>query len=216
MDTTQAEPDAVLAATVWTDAVAASPALDASMFGPSVDAPAAGVRVRLPGVVGLLVVRAEPTLAGLAGAFSDALGLDLPERLGSTASGTRCARWLAPDEWLLSCPPAESADLERRLRAALDGAFAVTNVTGGYAVLEIAGPDARTALAKSTPLDVDPRAFAPGRVAGTVFAKTTLTLRHVEDGRYELICRRSFADYVARWIARASAEHGLSVAEAQG
>lgn len=212
----KAERAGVLTANAWADGIAASSALEASMFGPSGDASTSGVRVTLPGVVGLLVVRADPESTALADAFSEVLDLPLPERLGSTASGACCARWISPDEWLLSCPPAECAEVERGLRNALDGAFSVTEVTGGYALLELSGPEARTVLAKSTPLDVDPRAFSPGRVAGTVFAKTTVTLRHVDDGRYELICRRSFADYVARWIARASDEHGLSVTEARG
>lgn len=50
-----------------------------------------------------------------------------------------------------------------------------------------------------------------GKNAGTVFAKTSATLRNVDDDRYELICRRSFADYFGRWIGEAMREGGLAV-----
>ena len=172
-----------------------------------------GVRVTLPGVVGLLTLRADPARTNLADALAGTLDLALPGNLRASVAGAHCLRGLSPDEWLLSCPLADSLDVETRLRAALEGSIAITNVSGGYAVFELAGPAARQVLAKSTPLDVDPRAFGVGRVVGTVFAKSTVVLRRMDEARYELICRRSFADYIARWVAHAAAEYGLSVTD---
>ena len=210
-----------------------------------------GVRLTLPGVVGLLVIRADPARVALADALSSTLGLALPERLSSVVEGGLCLRWMSPDEWLLSCPPERAFDIETRLRQALQGSFSITDVSGGYAVLQLEGRAVRELLAGSTSLDVDPRVFAAGRVANTVFAKTTATLRNVADakvangaggggpgrdgvddarsggpshgggdgggdgGRYELICRRSFADYVVRWIVDGARAHGLLVLEGE-
>ena len=181
------------------------------------EAATAGVRLEVPGVVGLLVIRADPERVPLADALDEVLGLALPEPLASSAAGTRRLRWISPDEWWLSCPPEELADVERRLRAALGEApgAALTNVTGGWCVLALGGPGARGVLERSTSLDVDPRAFGPGRVASTVFAKTNATLANLGDGRYEVICRRSFADYVARWIATAARSEGFALGEAR-
>lgn len=177
------------------------------------EASSAGVTLEVPGVVGLLSVRADPERVTLARAFDETLGIALPERLSSTAADGRRLRWMSPDEWLLSCAPEEASEIERRLRAALGHAprVAVTNVTAGWCVLVLGGPDARAVLARSVPLDVDPRAFPAARVANTVFAKANATLANLDDERYELICRRSFADYVARWIASASRGYGLAV-----
>ena len=171
----------------------------------------AAVRVSLPGVVGLLVLRADPGRVPLAAACRDALGLALPGPLDSIATGDRCLRWMSPDEWLLSCPAADTLALERALRDALDGGGAITEVTGGYCVLRLEGPGVRELLARSTTLDVDPRAFPPGRVANSTFARATATIRRIEGDVHELVVRRSFADYVARWIAEATREGGLEV-----
>jgi len=187
---------------------------------------AAGVRLEVPGIVGLLTIRADPARTALAHALEGAFGLALAERLSSVAREGLRLRWMSPDEWLLSCAAPAATDLERRLRAALGegatenengargGPFAITNVTGGWCVFTLGGPAALDVLAKSTSLDVDPRVFPPGRVASTLFAKTVATLGNLGEGRYEIICRRSFADYVARWIATAAREPGLALERA--
>ena len=176
---------------------------------------AAGVRLAVPGLVGLLVIRADPERVPLAGALAEALGLALPERLRGTSASGRRLRWLSPDEWLLSCDPAETVDVERRLREALGDAahVALTEVSGGWCVLGLTGPDVRAVLARSTSLDVDDRAFPVGRVVNTVFAKASVTLGRLDEEGWELICRRSFADYVLRWLADASRAHGFALAE---
>ena len=59
-----------------------------------------------------------------------------------------------------------------------------------------------------------PRYFSPGRCAQTVFAKAGALVAAKADGSFDLVFRRSYADYLARWIAEAAAEYGYSVRRA--
>ena len=169
----------------------------------------ADVTIELPGVVGLVTVRADPERVPLAAAFERAVGLGVPERLRCVGADGRRVRWMSPDEWLVSCALDDVDAIERALRDALDGEphVSVTDVSGAWCAFVLRGPAARDVLARCVPIDLDPRAFGEGRVASTVFAKAGATLANLGDGAYEVLCRRSFADYVVRFVANAAREH---------
>ncbi|WP_416138422.1 sarcosine oxidase subunit gamma [Halomonas sp. HK25] len=143
------------------------------------------------------------------------LGFGLPGRpnaLSQDDSGERSIQWLSPDEWLLIVPGGEEFALEGRLREALgDAHYAIVNVSGGQTLLELEGEKARELLMKSTPYDVHPDAFPVGKGVTTVFAKANLILRRPTETRWELVLRRSFADYCYRWILDAGAEYAIGV-----
>ena len=101
-------------------------------------------------------------------------------------------------------PGGREFDTERRLRECLSGHFAVMNVSGAQTVLELSGPAARAVLMKSTPYDVHPRNFPVGKGVSSVFAKSGAVIRRVAEERWELVIRRSFADYLFRWVLDAS------------
>ena len=109
-------------------------------------------------------------------------------------------------------PGGEEFALEKALRHALGQAhFSLVNVSGGQTVITLRGPKARETLMKSTPYDIHPSAFPVGKGVTTVFAKTSVTLRQPKADCWELIVRRSFADYLYRWLLDAAAEFGVSV-----
>lgn len=169
-------------------------------------------------LTGLLVLRAKSDKAALQAALQSTLNLDLPETLGCTANSNNtgplkpCVRWVAPDEWMLSCPVEEAFGIENKLRSSLtDKSVAIVNVTGGYTVLHLSGPNAYDVLKKSTTYDVHPSHFSAGKVVNTVLAKAQVTMRCIEMNEYELIVRRSFADYLWHWIQVVSIEYGLSI-----
>ena len=91
-------------------------------------------------------------------AFSDLLGLDLPQQATMVASkGDIRALTISPDEWLLSAPAADEARLEEGLRKAVEEMFAaVTTVSD----MHIVYPGVRTASA---------RCPCPGYVGGPSF-----------------------------------------------
>jgi len=143
------------------------------------------------------------------------MGFGLPGRpntLTQDKSGQRSIQWLSPDEWLLIVPGGEEFELENQLREALgDAHYAIINVSGGQTLIELSGDKARELLMKSTPYDVHPEAFPVGKGVTTVFAKANLILRHPTEERWELVLRRSFADYFYRWILDAGAEYAIGV-----
>lgn len=148
-------------------------------------------------------------------AVRQVLGVGLPARpngLTQDARGERSIQWLSPDEWLLIVPGGEEAALEAKLREALgDAHYAIVNASGGQTLLELEGEKARELLMKSTPYDVHPDAFPVGKGVTTVFAKANLILRRPTEERWELVLRRSFADYLYRWILDAGAEYAIGV-----
>ena len=168
-------------------------------------------------VTGLLTLRAREGAGELSVALQSVLQLELPDKLGSVSGShsgaTTCVRWMAPDEWLLSCAIEHAFEIEQAIRDAVGGAsVAVVNVSGGFTALELYGPSAQLVLRKSTPYDVHPVNFVPAKVVNTVLAKAQVCLRCIDGDHYELIVRRSFADYVWHWLQVAAAEYGLSIA----
>ncbi|MDX1465018.1 MAG: sarcosine oxidase subunit gamma family protein [Halomonas sp.] len=143
------------------------------------------------------------------------LGIGLPGQplgLALDASGERSVQWLSPDEWLVIVPGGEEFELEQRLRDALgDAHYAIVDVSGGQTLVSLEGEKARELLMKSTNYDVHPSRFPVGKAVSVVFGKSSLILRRPSEERYELVLRRSFADYLYRWIRDAGAEYGIGV-----
>ncbi|MGB0447236.1 MAG: sarcosine oxidase subunit gamma family protein, partial [Pseudomonadales bacterium] len=53
--------------------------------------------------------------------------------------------------------------------------------------------------------------FPVGKVVQTTFAKTGATICKCNDGSFDLVIRRSFADYFFLWLKDASEDYGLAV-----
>ena len=125
------------------------------------------------------------------------LGVALPTASGERAvAGERVAIWMGPDEWLIQSTQDMAADLERGFREALGGQhYAVVDVSSGYTVIDIEGANVRAVLASGCPLDLHPRAFVEGQCAQTHFFKAGITLCRNGDDRFQVIVRRSFAEY---------------------
>lgn len=172
----------------------------------------AGIRLREKKLLGHLTLRGDGHDPAYAGAVHKATGLELPGALGLVSKGECSLQWLGPDEWLLIVPRGEEFAAEQQLREALgDLHHQVVNVSGGQTLLELSGPKVRELLMKSTSYDVHPNNFPVGKAVGTVFAKSQLVIRHTATDTWELLVRRSFADYYWLWLQDASQEYGLAV-----
>ena len=166
-------------------------------------------------LTGILTLRADTSRDELSKALQSVVELQLPERLQShTSAKGHCVRWMSPDEWLLTCPIEEAFSIEQKLRAAVNGHIAIVNVSGGYCLLTLSGADAVNVLGKSTSYNLNPENFPPGKVVNTVMAKAQATLMMLDDERYEILVRRSFADYLWVWLQRAGKEYGLQAVSA--
>ena len=168
--------------------------------------------------LGHLNLRGDPADLGFTSAAAAVLGFALPMEPNTVAAkGALLALWLGPDEWLVMTPPTTQTRLFDSLEAAFHGMHvAVTDVTGGQTVITLSGPRARDVLSKGCPLDLHPAVFKPADCALTLVAKANVTIRCVDDSpSFELIVRRSFAEYTALWLHDAALEYGAVVVQPQ-
>ncbi|UTV30496.1 sarcosine oxidase subunit gamma [Photobacterium atrarenae] len=158
-----------------------------------------------------LVLRGNADNPAFIDGVQAALGLALPLAPGSSvqADALRVC-WQSPDEWLLIGEPEQAGAIEAALREHLSGHYAVTDVSGGQTLVSLSGLNAENVLRKSTPYDVHVRHFPAGKVIGTTLAKSQVQLRRTGEQSFELILRRSFADYLWMWLVDASQEYGVS------
>lgn len=158
-----------------------------------------------------LALRGDADNADFRQGIEAATGLALPGTLQSVHNDQWSLSWIAPDEWLLVGPGDQAFNMEMTLRDHLNGHYSVINVSGGQTLVRLAGADARSVLMKSCPYDVHDRNFPIGKVVTTVLAKSQATVRRLAENDWELVIRRSFADYVWRWLVDASQEYGVQL-----
>ena len=169
----------------------------------------AGVVLRECPPRGCLNLRGDATDERFRDAARGAIGVALPvEPCGWRGADETRAYWLGPDEWLVVVAEGAVSECEGRLRQSFQGRFSVADVTGGHVLVSLSGPNAGRVLQKSSPYDFHPRVFLPGRCAQTVFAKATALVAADADGTFDLVIRRSYRDYVLRWIEDAGDEYG--------
>jgi sarcosine oxidase subunit gamma len=156
--------------------------------------------------VGMFSLRGDATDGRFAPAVLQHTGLHLPLR-ANTASidPQRQLLWMGPDEWLLKVRDGQGDAVAAALRGALQGMHcAAVDVGHGNTTLTLQGPGAAGLLARGCPLDLHPRVFSVGAVAQSHIAKAGATLLCLAPGvHFELTVRRSFADYLVRWLCAA-------------
>jgi sarcosine oxidase, subunit gamma len=188
------------------------------LAGRAGDGDAAAVRLAektLPVAVNL---RGDAGDAAFVEALRGALGLEPPSTPNTVAAnGDLALLWLGPDEWLAvqqGMAPSAEAQLAAKLRGALGSQHAaVIEVGESLCCISVAGRRARDLIAKGCPLDLHPRVFGGvGHCAQSHLAKTAITLHQTgEEPAFDLYTRRSFADYLWRWLEDAGREYGLAV-----
>lgn len=139
--------------------------------------------------------------AELAEAVRSTYGIELPAGPSRAASGDVAFVGAGPNKWL--AVSSANADF-----AALPGA--VSDQSDGRSVFSVSGPKARETLATLISIDLHPRAFKPGDAAMTHAASIAVHLWQVDDApTYELVCFRTFAATLWRWIGHAGAARDL-------
>jgi sarcosine oxidase subunit gamma len=158
-----------------------------------------------------IVLRGNPENSGFAKGVESALGVALPDTLTMQSKEEVSIRWISPDEWLVIAPAEQGFAIEEALVNAVQGHCAIVNVSGGQTLLRLSGVNAQQVLQKSVPLDVHASVFPVGKVVTSVFAKTQAVISRSADDQWELVIRRSFADYAWLWLQDSSAEYGLII-----
>ncbi len=169
-----------------------------------------GMRLEVRPHYGYLNLRGDPGDERFLQAIQQMLGQPPPTVPNTFTAGEHTIYWLGPDEWLLATAPGEEKELAGRLAKSLAGqCCSLVDLTGGQILLRLAGPQVREVLAKGCTLDLHLRTFEVGRCAQTTLAKTSMLVALVDDApTFDVIVRRSFAEYAARWLLHSSATAG--------
>jgi sarcosine oxidase subunit gamma len=152
----------------------------------------------------LVTVRGDTRDAAFIRAVEAVIGCKPPQQANTVAQGNGYEMvWLGPDEWLVRSANAHdatrSAPLQATLGAAFGGVFAsAVDVGSGYTVLEISGTRSRDVLARGCPLDLHPKLFGVGQCAQSHYFKASMTLLPTGPDSFDIVVRRSFADYFVR------------------
>jgi len=165
----------------------------------------------LPPGVRLLPPASRFTLRGRApvmAAAGIALGLTLSEVACRSTTNSRCAAlWLGPDEQLLLAAVGDGAAIGAQLRDALSGLpHSVVDMSHRQLALEVSGATAQTLMNVGCPLDLHLSAFPVGMCTRTVLGKADIVLWRTGPDSFHVEVWRSFADYVARFLAEAARE----------
>ena len=158
----------------------------------------------------LVNVRGDTRDAAFVSAVESVIGCRPPEKANTIARGNGYDMlWLGPDEWLVRSAMAHdatrTAPLQAKLGAAFVGVFAsAVDIGSGYTVLEISGTRTREVLARGCPLDLHPKLFSEGQCAQSHFFKASMTLLPTGADSFDIIVRRSFADYFVKIVLDAA------------
>ena len=171
-----------------------------------------GLQVTVMTSTGHVNLRGRPHDARFVEAVESVLGQPLPLEPNTVSEGRRRLFWLGPDEWLLSAGRDELPDLLARLEEAVQGLHAAVNdLSDGQILLRLSGQAAGDVLAAGCTLDLHPDAFPPGRCAQTGLGKAAVLVCPLNSpGSFDLIVRRSFADYLLHWLDRVGGSRGVS------
>jgi len=147
---------------------------------------------------------------GLAQATLQAWGVTLPVTPHRVDTGELAFIWMGPERWLVTSE--QGRELAPTLRTALPDLVYLTEQGDGRAVIRIAGPRARDALAKILPIDLHARAFGPNATALTLAAHIGVQIWRVGDADcFEVSVFRSLAADLLDWLVDASAEFGTDL-----
>ncbi len=134
------------------------------------------------------------------------LGVRAPQMANTVVQGSGVEiAWAAPNQWLLLGDEAEVA----RICAAAQTAFRdetalVLQLTHAYAVFQIEKTGARDVLASLCPLDLHPRAFAPGRCAQSLLGDAGVFIQQCNEApSFRLMVDQTYAGYAWRLLSEA-------------
>jgi len=150
----------------------------------------------------MVTLRGNPTDPAFSAAIRSEIGCEVPLKPNTVLEGrTYRLLWLGPDEWLAQSKAPQQATIESRLLSGLAGSFAsAVEVSSGYTTLAISGPNAVEILARGCPLDLHPSVLGSGQCAQSYFFKAPILLVGTGADEFDIVVRRSFAEYVVMMV----------------
>ncbi|CAD7847962.1 MAG: Sarcosine oxidase gamma subunit (EC 1.5.3.1) [Olavius algarvensis Gamma 3 endosymbiont] len=170
------------------------------------EAKGGGPRIEELPFLGFINLRGRSDNTGFSAGVLKVLGVEAPTMANTVIeAGENRIYWLGPDEWLVVTPAGRQDQVKKDLLAALNGVFcSVVDNSSGLTTVRVSGDNAAATIASDCPLDLHAREFKPGQCAQTRLAKAGTIISPLADGSgFELIIRRSFADYLLHWLQQA-------------
>jgi sarcosine oxidase subunit gamma len=163
--------------------------------------------------VGYINLRGDTKSAEFLDAVAKVTGLALPLEPNTVATGAHDIYWLGPNEWMLVGEQADTSRLVAALGEELKQQHAAVNdMSGGQITYRLSGNSARQLLSKGCALDLHPSVFGAGACAQTGLAKAGVIIRPLDcEAGFDVLVRRSFADYLWQWLLRAGREYRIEV-----
>ncbi|MBV2361406.1 sarcosine oxidase subunit gamma [Thalassococcus sp. CAU 1522] len=173
-------------------------ALDGAIFDGLVTVADGGPR-------GMITLRGDLASAPVKKAVKAAVGLDVPGQRQALGDGDKAVLWMSPDELMILCPRADSADTVAALTKALGKAHSlVADVSDARAVFRLRGAAVREVLAKLAPVDMAPDRFAVGTVRRTRLAQVAGAFWLSDSETATVICFRSVSRYMFDLLSTAA------------
>lgn len=152
-------------------------------------------------------------------ALGQALGVAFPSdpctfTSGYGSFGAIEVLWLGPDEFLVVAQADLQAPIEEVLGVTLGSASgSVVDTSAQRTTVVLSGPHARDVLAHGCAIDLHRSAAPTGTCVQTLLARTGIILQVVdaEAGRFTVLVRSSFAEYLAAWLGDACVEYRAEV-----
>jgi sarcosine oxidase subunit gamma len=143
---------------------------------------------------------------------ASAYGVDLPDSSRIVQGPAVSFVGYGPGQWLAVSETLAGEALARDLGERLSGLASISDQSGGRTVLRLRGPRARAVLAKGLPIDLHPKAFAPGSAATSTISLMGVQLWQVDDApTYDIAIFRSVSASFWRWLTASAAEFGYDV-----
>ena len=131
------------------------------------------------------------------------LGHELPTDSNTVTVGERfIILCLGENEWLIITPENEERELIATLRNKMDGILtSFTDVSSSQCIIRVTGSHVRNVFAKGCSLDLHSRSFDVSKCAQSLIASVGVIIRQIDSTpSFELIVRRSFAEYLVNWL----------------
>lgn len=139
--------------------------------------------------------------AELEAAVKEQFGIELPKTPKRVVAGEVFFAWAGPGKWLAG----STQETDFYVLPA-----AVSDQSDGRTVISVSGLKAAETLATLIGIDLHPRVFGTGDVAMTHAASIAVHMWRADDApTYELVCFRTFAATLWRWIVHAGASRGV-------
>jgi methylglutamate dehydrogenase subunit D len=174
---------------------------------------AAGVTIReIVNIQAVSVIARKGRGADVVRSLSGLAGAEVVDRSMRIGTEGVAVTGVAPGQWLVTRRGLAAGDLAQELARVLPESASLTDQSHSRLILEIAGPQARAALAKGVPVDLDPSVFKVGQATQTAAGHINLHVALIDPAPvFEMITAASTAGSFWSWLTSSAAEYGIDV-----